>query len=171
MQQSRNNHFEQNRQLIKISASPKLLPIGFACPASLSKALITKKMRGTESGNKLHSMVLKYYLQHVGLVSSGQKRKLDLSVRMSDCTFLNFRRNSDSAVRDCCQVKRMILWNRSKPSSALKGPLQALVQILNHRPKRPPFSWRLTWKSDCSHFLEALRHLGISVILSKAKDS
>ncbi len=66
------------------------------------------EMRGTESGNKHHSMVRKYYLQQVGLVSSGQRRKLDLLVWISGCTFLNFRRISDSAVRDCCQGKRMM---------------------------------------------------------------
>jgi hypothetical protein len=125
MQQSRHNQFEQNHCLMKISAK-KCRPLG-CLP---SKALITKEMRGTESGNKLHSMVVKYYLQEVGPVSKGQRRKLDLSVRMSGCTLLDFRRLSDSAVRDCCLRKRMMFCNRSKHSSAPNGSLQALVQIL-----------------------------------------
>jgi hypothetical protein len=105
MQQSRHNNFERNHCLMKISAK-KCLPLG-CLP---SKALITKEMRGTESGHKLHYIVGKYCLQQVGLVSSGQRRKLDLSVRMSGCTLLDFCRFSDSAVRDCCLVKRMMLW-------------------------------------------------------------
>ena len=150
MQQSRHNNFERNHCLMKISAK-KCRPLG-CLP---SKALITNEMRGTESGYKLHYIVGKYCLQQVGLVSSEQRRKLDLSVRMSGCTLLDFRRFSDSAVRDCCLVKRMMLWNRSKQYSAPKRSLKAPVQILNHRPQRTPFSWRVTWKSDCSHFEEA----------------
>ena len=150
MQQSRHNHFEQNHCLMKISAK-RYRPLG--CLPSM--ALITKEIRVTESGNKLHSMAWKYYLQQVDLVSSGQRRNLDLSVRMSGCTFPDFRRMNDSAVRDCCLVRRMMFWNRSKHSSAPKGSLQAPVQILNHRPQRSPFSWRVSWKSDCSHFQEA----------------
>ncbi len=103
MQQSRHDHFKKNRCLMKFSAK-KCHPLG-CLP---SKALIKKEMRGTESGNKLHSMVGKYYLQQAGLVLSGQRRKLDLSVRMSGCTVLDFRRFSDSAVRDCCLWKRMM---------------------------------------------------------------
>jgi hypothetical protein len=135
MQQSRHNHFEQNHNLMKISAK-KCRPLG-CLP---SKALITKEMRGTERGHKLHSMVGKYYLQQVGLVLSGQRRKLNLSVRMSGCTLLDFRRLSDSAVRDWCLWKRMMFSNRSKHSWAPNGSLQALVQILNHQPQRTPFS-------------------------------
>jgi hypothetical protein len=45
-------------------------------------------------------MVCKYYLQQVGLVSSGQRKTFELSVRMSGCIFLDFRRSSDSAVRE-----------------------------------------------------------------------
>jgi hypothetical protein len=37
----------------------------------LSKVLITKEMKQTESVYKLHSMVNTNYLQHIGLVSSG----------------------------------------------------------------------------------------------------
>ena len=150
MQQSRHNKFERNHCLMKISVK-KCRALG-CLP---SKALITEEIRGTGSGYKLHSMVVKYYLQQVGPVSSGQRRKLDLSVRMSGCTLLDFRRLSDYAVRDCCLVKRMMLWNRSKQYSAPKRSLKAPVQILNHRPQRTPFSWRVTWKSDCSHFEEA----------------
>ena len=138
MQQSRHNHFEQNHNLMKISAK-KCRPLG-CLP---SKALLTEEMKGTGSGYKLHSMVWKYYLQQVDLVLSGQRRKLDLSVRMSGCTLLDFRRFSDSVVRDCCLRKRMMSWNRSKHSSAPNGSLQALVQILNHQPQRTPFSWRV----------------------------
>jgi hypothetical protein len=87
MQQSRHNNFEQNHCLMKISAK-RCRPLG-CLP---SKALITKEMRGTESGNMIHSMVWKYHLQQVDLVSSGQRRKLYLSVRMSGCTFPDFRR-------------------------------------------------------------------------------
>jgi hypothetical protein len=56
MQQSGHNNFEQNHCLLKISAK-KCRPLG-CLP---SKALIAKEMRGTESGNKLHSMVWKKY--------------------------------------------------------------------------------------------------------------
>jgi hypothetical protein len=42
-----------------------------------SKALITREMRLTESVDKLLIMVNKNYLQHVGLVSSAQRRKVD----------------------------------------------------------------------------------------------
>ena len=51
MQQSRHNNFERNHCLMKISAK-KRRPLG-CLP---SKALITKAMRETESGDKLHSM-------------------------------------------------------------------------------------------------------------------
>ena len=150
MKQSRHNHFEQNNSLMKISAK-KRRPLG-CLP---SKALITKEMRGTESGNKLHSMVGKYYLQQVVHVSSGQRRKLDMSVRMSGWTFLNFRRLSDSVTRDFFLQKRMMFWNRSKHSSAQEGSQPAPLQILTHQPLRRPFSWRVTWKSDFSHVQEA----------------
>ena len=49
----------------------------------------------------------------------------------------------------------MMLWDRSKHSSALKGSRPAPVQILTHQPQRLPSSWRVTWKSDCSHLQEA----------------
>jgi hypothetical protein len=103
MQQRRHNQFKQTHNLMKISAK-KCRPLG-CLP---SKALVTKEMRGTESGNKLHYMAGKYYLQEVGPVSSGPRRKLDLSVHMSSCTLLDFRRLSDSVVRDCCLRKRMM---------------------------------------------------------------
>jgi hypothetical protein len=88
------------------------------------------------------------YLQHVGLVLSGQRKKLHLSVRMSGCTFPDFRRMSDHEVRYCCLLKRTMLWNRSKRhSSAPKGSLQVPVQILNHRPQTVPFSWTASEES------------------------
>jgi hypothetical protein len=101
IQQSRHKNFERNHCLMKISVK-KCRALG-CLP---SKALITEEIRGTGSGYKLHSMVVKYYLQQVGPVSSGQRRKLDLSIRTSGCTLLDFHRLSDSAVRDCCLRKR-----------------------------------------------------------------
>ena len=134
MQQSRHNNFEQNHCLMKISAT-KCRPLG-CLP---SKASITDMIREIESVHKFHIIVDKNYPQQVGLVSSGQRRKLDLSVRMSGCTLLDFRRFSDSAVRDCCLVKRMMLWNRSKQYSALnqqqRDPwrLQSRFSTTEHR--------------------------------------
>jgi hypothetical protein len=75
MQQSRHNVLEQNHCFMKISAK-KCRPLG-CIP---SKAWITKKIYRTENVNKIHSMVGKNYLQQVGLVSSRQRRKLNLSV-------------------------------------------------------------------------------------------
>jgi hypothetical protein len=49
----------------------------------------------------------------------------------------------------------MMFWNRSKHSSAQQGSPPPPIQILTHQPPRRPFSWRVTWKSDCSHFQEA----------------
>ena len=72
--QSRHNFFEENRLLMKISAKNVVhwarLP---------SKALITREMRLKESVDKLLIMVLvnKNYLQHSGLVSWAQRRKVD----------------------------------------------------------------------------------------------
>ena len=70
--ESRHYLFEQNRLLMKISAKKcghrARLP---------SKALITREIRLTESVDKLLIMVNKYYLQHSGLVSSAQRRKVD----------------------------------------------------------------------------------------------
>jgi hypothetical protein len=60
---------------------------------------------------------------------------------------------SESAVRDCCPRKRMISWNRAKRS--WDGSPPAPAQILGHWPWRLPFSWRVTWKSNCCHFQEA----------------
>ena len=54
---------------------------------------------------------------------------------------------------------RLMFWNRSKHSSAWAGCLPAPVQILTHQPHRSPFSRRVTWKSDCSHFQEASHKL------------
>jgi hypothetical protein len=68
MKQSRQNIFEQNPCLMKISAKSVV-----HWASLLSKALITKDIRETESVCKLHSMVNKNYLQLVGLVSSGQQ--------------------------------------------------------------------------------------------------
>ncbi len=62
---------------------------------------------------------------------------------------------SESAVRDCCLRKRMTSWNRSKRSWSSDGSPPAPAQILGHWPWRLPFSWRVTWKSDSSHFQEA----------------
>ena len=42
-----------------------------------SKALITREMRLTESVDKLVIMVNKNYLQHSGLVSLAQQKKVD----------------------------------------------------------------------------------------------
>jgi hypothetical protein len=42
----------------------------------LSKALITKEAREIESVYKVHSIVNKKDLEHVGRVSSGQQRKV-----------------------------------------------------------------------------------------------
>ncbi len=113
MQQNRHYNIEQNHCLMKISVR-KCRPL--CCLPS--KASITKETRGRDNVDKLHSGVGKDYLQQVGLVSSGQRRKLDLWVCMSGCTFLDFCRLSDSALRDCCLVKRFMFWNRSKHSSA-----------------------------------------------------
>ena len=112
-------------------------------------------MRETESGHKLHSMVNKNYLQHVGLVSSRQRRKVVRYHRVSGCTFLDFHQMSESEAGGCCLGMRLMFWNRSKHSSAWAGWLPAPVQILTHQPHRSPFSRRVTWKSDCSHFQEA----------------
>ncbi len=54
---------------------------------------------------------------------------------------------SKSVGRDCCQVKRMISWNRSKLSSAPDGSLPEPDQILSHLPQRLPFSWGVAWKA------------------------
>ncbi len=64
MKQSRHNISEQNSCLMKMSAKSVA---HWACLPS--KALITKEMRETESVYKLHSVVNKNCLQHVGLVS------------------------------------------------------------------------------------------------------
>jgi hypothetical protein len=90
IQQNIHHNLEQNHLLLKILAK-KCRSLGLFS----SKLLIRKEGRGAESVNKLHSMVDRYYLQHVGLVSSGQRRKLYLLVPMSGCTFLDFRRMSD----------------------------------------------------------------------------
>ncbi len=150
MQRSRHNFSEQNQLLMKIRRKSVA---HWACLPS--KALITKETRRTESVHKLHSLVDKKYLQHAGLVSSGQRRKIHLSVRMSGCTFLDFHRMIESAVRDGSLLKRMVFWNRSKHSSTWEGSLPAPVQILTHQLQKQPFSWRVTWKSDCSHLQEA----------------
>ncbi len=62
---------------------------------------------------------------------------------------------SESAVRDCCLWKRMISWNRAKHSWESDGSLPVPAQDLGHWSWRLPFSWRVTWKSDCSHLQEA----------------
>jgi len=49
----------------------------------------------------------------------------------------------------------MMFWNRYKLSSAQGSSLSPPFQILTPQPQRRPFSWRVTWKSDCSHLQEA----------------
>jgi hypothetical protein len=71
MKQSRHNIFEQNAHLIKFRRKSVA---HWACLPS--KALITTEVREAESVYKLHSMVNKNNLQHVGRVSSGQQRKV-----------------------------------------------------------------------------------------------
>jgi hypothetical protein len=149
MQQSKHNFFEQNHLLMKFRR--KIVVHWARLPSKIS---ITKEMRETESVHKLHYMLNKNYLQHVGLVSSRQRRKVHWMDRMG-CTFLDFHQMSESDVRDCCIRMRMMFWNRSKHPSAWAGCLTAPVQVLTHRPQRRPFSWRVTWKSDCSHLQEA----------------
>ena len=79
---------------------------------------------------------------------------------MSSSTSLDFHKNNESEVRDCSILKRMMLWNRwCKHSSALGSSLSPPFQILTPQPQRRPFSWRVTWKSDCSHLQEALDKL------------
>ncbi len=64
---------------------------------------------------------------------------------------------SEEVMRHLCLRKRMISWNRDKLSWASDGSPPTPAQILSHWPWRQwlPFSWRVTWKSDCSHFQEA----------------
>ena len=111
-----------------------------------SKALITDDMRETESGSWLQSMINTNDQQQVGCFSLGQRKKSHMSIRMSSCTFLDFRQRSDSAVRDCSLVKRMKSWNRSYCSPARRRSLQAPAQILSSWPQRWPFSRRVTWR-------------------------
>jgi hypothetical protein len=87
------------------------------------------------SVNIFHSMVDTYYLQHVNLVSSGKRKNLPSSVRMPGCTFLDFCRLSDSAVKNCCLVKRPgddVLKSETDPSipQHLRDP--GRLHILNH---------------------------------------
>ena len=71
MQQIRHKNFEQNPCLINILAK------SVACWACLpSKALLTKETREIDNVNKLHCIVNKKELQHVGRISSGQQRKV-----------------------------------------------------------------------------------------------
>ena len=124
-------------------------------------------MRETESVHKLYSIVNKNYLQHIGCVSSRQRRKVVWKNSLSSCTFLDFHQMSESEAPSeaggCCLQRRLMFWKRSKHSSAWLGCLPAPVhwQILTHQPHRSPFSWRVSWKtwSDCSHFQEALLNL------------
>jgi hypothetical protein len=80
----RNNNIGQNHLLMNIS-SKKCCPLGLPSQqgadkkpsqqgAEKSKVLIKKDMREVEIVNKLQSMVVKNYQQHVGLVSSGQRK-------------------------------------------------------------------------------------------------
>ncbi len=129
-------------------------------------------MRRKENVNKLHTMVGKYYPRHVGLVSSGQRRKLDLSVRMS---------GSSSIFADW-----VILWwgiglsrLTSEEDDVLKQ-IQAFFSTkeiykgssLDSQPPWPttlrtPFSWTVTWKSDFSPrgWLQAIWILDMSPYL------
>ncbi len=72
MKQSRHNIFEQNAHLIKNSAK-KCRPLGLPSQQGVDN---NRDERGRESVYKLHSMVNKNNLQHVGRVSSGQQRKV-----------------------------------------------------------------------------------------------
>jgi hypothetical protein len=71
MQQIQHKSFEQNPCLMKISAK-KSRPLGLPS----SKALITNEMRESASVCKLHYMEDKNFQQNVGLVASGQQRKV-----------------------------------------------------------------------------------------------
>ncbi len=74
MKQCRHNIFEQNPSLMKFW---RKIIAHWACLPS--KALITNEMGlmgESASVCKLHCMKNKNYQQHVGLVSSGQQRKV-----------------------------------------------------------------------------------------------
>ncbi len=63
--------------------------------------LFTKETREIENVNKLHCIVNKKDLQHVGCASSGQQRKVHRKNHASGGTLPNFRKTSESALRDC----------------------------------------------------------------------
>ena len=141
MKQDRHNFFRQNHALMKHSRKNVA---SWACIPS--KALITNDMRETKIVSWLQFMINKNNQQQVGCFSLGQRRKSHVSIRMSCCTFLDFRQMCDSAVRDCSRMKSMMSWNRSNCSPARRRSLQVPAQILSRWPQRLPFSWRVTWR-------------------------
>jgi hypothetical protein len=129
MQQIRHTIFEQNLFLMKILGGGMTRNVAHHdCACLPSKALFPKGMRVTESVHKLRSMVDKnYYLQHVGLVTLRQRRKLywhlslhiiitgSRAMSQAGCSFLiflrldhDFHQMSNCAVRDCSLWKRMM---------------------------------------------------------------
>ncbi len=101
-------------------------------------------MREAKSVYKLHSMVNKNNLQHVGRASSGQQRKVHWKNHASGGIFPNFRKTSESALRDYSLLKWMMFWNRLKHSSAQQGSPPPPIQILtgtHQLAPRLPFSW------------------------------
>ncbi len=114
-------------------------------------------MGGTDIVCRLHHLVNENYQQELGCHSSGWWRNRWWNDCRSCCTFLDLRQTSESAVRDCCLRKMMTSWIRGNRSWASDGSPPAPAQILGPWPWRLPFSWRVTWKSDCCYFQEARR--------------
>ncbi len=136
---------------IDIFSSNRITPLWKFCRKNVtpwactrSKVSINDSMGETGVVCRLHHLVNLKYQQELGDDSSGWWRNCWWKDCRSCCTFFDLRWMSESEVRDCCPRKMMMSWNRGTPP--------APAQILGYWPWRLPFSWRVTWKSDCSHF-------------------
>jgi hypothetical protein len=157
MQQSRHNFSKQNCLLMKFRR--KIVAHWARLP---SKALITREMRVSGSVNKLHIIVNKNYLQHVGLGSSEQRRKVDWYDRVSSCTFLDFHRmrlNERIWSEGLLPMNRIDVMKQVQAFLSIKG-LPASSCPDSHPPTTETAIFvKSNVKSDCSHLQEALYKL------------